>query len=545
MGGKHGRLKAMALGVLASALAAMYLAATAAAAHSPIYLDPLAKGEPPSIVGTSDGGVVASFTYDETLGYCRLAPEATACSVSGFVTEPLGYAFDFGNAPIVAGGPGFGLLDTRSNEVEQKKYFTVVSSTGAVVSTKEVANNAGGGSLGFSQLATSPAGATTPNFLMATINGGEDEEGATLAAAETNTLTPGSKFVVSKDPINQVSTASSAIAVQSGIIWVAWIELHGGPKIYTRRLGTTVMNAGQVQNEGLWSTPVQIGEASVTTPIQMASGPGGLYVAYQEPSDGAVVVQHMGANFTFEAPYAITEPETAQYAIAEDEAGRLHVVYTLQGPETYLHYSYAKNISNSSFTYPQILGETEYRDLKLVAHVGGGGWVAWHDNDGDGSYVMQLDPGEGAGPPKPPSAGGGGGGSTGGGSGTTKKSPPKTVTGPTATTKSSLGHGLVGELSVPKQCLPENAVFGARLRVKRKGSAAHKASYSVKKVKFTLGGSALKTDLTKPFEARFLTTGLKRDSALTVAAKVSVALHQGHRSTSVTKSLTAKVRTCK
>jgi hypothetical protein len=543
MGGKFGRLKAVALGVLASALAVAYFAA-GAGAHQAIYLDP-AAGAGPAIAGTADGGVLVSLTFEGTLGFCRIDSGASTCAASGFIAQPSGLALDYGNWPFVNGNT-LGLLDTRSDGSTQRKYFYTLTESGTLSATKEVAANSGGGSLAFSEAASALQHVITPGYFLATVNGGEDSEGATLAAAEATTFTPGSKFLVSKDPLGETSTASTTVSVENGMLSVAWIGPYGGPKIYWRRLSTPILNAGEAQNEGLWSAPLLVGEATSFTELRMASGAGGLYLAYQRPSDRALVVQPFNAsNFTFDPPEVISEPNVNDYAIAEDPSGLLHIAYTLEGSDGSLHYSYAKSAANTAFTYPQILPEAEYRDLRLVADSGGGGWVSWLDDGTDSSFVMQLDPGEGAGPPAPPSGGSSGGGGSSSGGGAAKTTPkPVTVHGPTATTTSPLGHGLVGQLSVPKQCLPENATFGAKLAVKRKGTQAHKAAYSVTKVQFSIGGSSLSTDRKKPFEARFLTTGLKRDSALTVTAKVSVLLHLGHRTGSVTKSLTAKVRTC-
>ncbi|HTT95506.1 MAG TPA: hypothetical protein VMF55_12600 [Solirubrobacterales bacterium] len=147
----------------------------------------------------------------------------------------------------------------------------------------------------------------------------------------------------------------------------------------------------------------------------------------------------------------------------------------------------------------------------------------------------------------PPAGGGGAGGSAGGGGdgGTEKPKPaPKSGAGPISTTSASLGHGLVGGLTVPRQCVPGGDVFNAKVAVKRKGSQAHKTSYTVKSVTFLLGKKKISTDRTKPFEVDFATKGIGTGKALAVAARISVGLHLKHKTSTVTKTLKATVRIC-
>jgi hypothetical protein len=98
---------------------------------------------------------------------------------------------------------------------------------------------------------------------------------------------------------------------------------------------------------------------------------------------------------------------------------------------------------------------------------------------------------------------------------------------------------------VPKECVSGGQVFNAKVAVKRKGSQAHKASYSVKAVAFLLGTKKIATDRKKPFEVGFATKGVGAGKSLSVAARISVALHLKHKTSTVTKTLKTTVRTCK
>jgi hypothetical protein len=547
MVGRFGRGRLAALIAVIAALGVSAAFASAAAAYGPIYLDPEANFKGPAITSTADGGVLLTITFEEHLLFCRIEPGASTCAALGAPTAPAGYEEDLGNWPFVAGNE-LGLLDTRrdSGGIE-KKLFYRYTEAGTPIGTSEVASTAGGGSLAFTEATSATQGLITPGFFLGTVSGGANSDGAVMAASETTAGSgTGSNFVVSRNAANTGDTSESdaTIAVQGAMLSSAYVGLFEGAGVYWRQLVGTG-NPAFVQQNPHWSTPKLVGESVTGSPVRMATGPGGLYLAYLGAADGGVTLQKYVGGDAFGAPLEITPAEVADFAIAEDPAGLIHVAYTLEGPEPFLHYSYAKDASNTVFTRPQVLAETEYRDLRLVANADGGGWVSWLDDGTDSSFVMQLSPGE---PPEPTSAGGAsGGGSPSSGGGTTPGGTTKAVPkpgAPTATVSGSLGHGLVGQLSVPKQCVAGGTGFKATLRVKRKGSQAHKVSYTVKGVAFSLGGKPIATDTTKPFEASFSTKGAGAGKALTVTAKVSVNLHLAHRLSKVTKTLTAKVRTC-
>ncbi|MBN9621370.1 MAG: hypothetical protein J0H06_00210, partial [Actinobacteria bacterium] len=191
---------------------------------------------------------------------------------------------------------------------------------------------------------------------------------------------------------------------------------------------------------------------------------------------------------------------------------------------------------------PQTLPEHAYREMRLVTTAAGDGWLTYSDNDNGHDFALPLAAGEPA-PPSPPAAGGGGGGATtppalpatrGAGGGGAQRA----VTG-------SLGHGLVGELSTPKECVAGGQIFKAKVAVKRKGSKAHKTAYTVKQVTFFLAGKKVATDKRKPFETSFATKGVAKGASLQVSAKINVIVHLGHRHSTVSKTLKTTVTTCR
>lgn len=188
--------------------------------------------------------------------------------------------------------------------------------------------------------------------------------------------------------------------------------------------------------------------------------------------------------------------------------------------------------------------------MRLAVTATGDGWLSYSDNDDGHDFVLPLAAGEPA-PPSPPSSGGGGTGTGAGappsspGVATTRPKPPKGAgSGAEATVSGSLGHGLVGELSAPEACVPGGQSFRAKVAVKRKGSQSHKAAYTVRKVVFYLGKKQIATDRSKPFETSFATKGLGSGATLSIAAKITIDLHVGHRRSTVSKVLKTTARTC-
>ena len=81
--------------------------------------------------------------------------------------------------------------------------------------------------------------------------------------------------------------------------------------------------------------------------------------------------------------------------------------------------------------------------------------------------------------------------------------------------------------------------------MKRKGSKAHKAAYTVKQVVFMVGKKKIATDKRKPFEAAIATKGVAAGAGLAISARISVVLRRGHRRSTVSKTLKTTVKTCR
>lgn len=508
----------------------------------PIDLGP-AAGVGPGLALTAGGSAALTFASEEspgvdTLHYCRIDPGAGGCSASAVLADPAAeFKTDVANQPLVEGGV-VRVLQTRAKGASAEGHYLWTGEPFGAGTTLGTTEGIPGSQLDFGEAVSAPAGTVNPTATVIATVGTRNSVAPILTATGLGAASgPASTFHFTSD-----FTSDATISLQGSLLSLAYIDQSEEGAVLWRRYVGVSGTPASIQSEAGWSAPVRIGEAiGGGDQVRMATGPNGLYVAYVRPGDEAVVAQHFDG-VAFGAPVAISPPGTERFAISEDSAGLLHLAY---GGFDGFHYRYARDASNSDFSNPQTLPEHAYREMRIATTAAGDGWLSYWDNDNGHDFVLPLSAGEPA-PPSPSASGGGdgsgGGGGGGGGAGTTTKPPKKSGKGTQATVTGALGDGLVGALSVPKDCVPGGQVFKAKVAVKRRGSQAHKASYTVKKVTFFLGGTKIATDRRKPFEAGFATKGAGK--ILSVGAKISVNLHVGHRHRTVSKTLKTTVRTC-
>jgi hypothetical protein len=518
-----------------------------ALAADPIDLGP-ADGAP-GLALTAAGSAALTYSTEDAPGvdslhYCRIDLGAGGCSASTVLANPAAeFAADVASQPLVEGGV-VRVLQTRAKGASAEAHFlwsgepfggaTALGGTEGII----------GSELRFGEAVLAPAGTVNPSAtVIATVGTGPSVAPVLTATGLTAASGPGSTFHFTTD-----STSDATISAQGSLLSLAYIDQTLGDAVLFRRYVGGTGTPASIQSPAGWSAPVSIGEAiGGGDQVRMVTGPNGLYVAYVRPGDEAVVAQHFNG-ITFEPQVAISPSGAERFAISEDSAGLLHLAY---GGLDGFHYRYATDATNTVFSNPQSLPEHAYREMRIATTATGDGWLSYWDNDDGHDFVLPLAAGEPA-PPSPPSGGGGGsagGGTpgTGGGSpGGGRSTPPRGGgSGTQRAVSAPLGNGLVGELSVPKGCVAGGQVFKAKVTVKRKGSQAHKAGYTVKKVIFFLAGKKIATDTRKPFETTIATKGLGKGVALAVAAKISVNLHVGHRHSTVSRTLKATVTTCK
>jgi hypothetical protein len=549
-------MKALAAPLALSMLVAF--GAGEALAADPIDLGP-AGSRGPSLALTASGAAALTFASEgapgvDTLHYCRIDLGATGCSASTTLFPPLaGLDTDVASQPLVEGAT-VRVLETRAGGASVEDHFLWSGEPFGSGTTLGTTEGIPASQLDFGQAVLAPAGTVNSGAtVIATVGTGPSVAPILTATGLGASSGPGSTFHFTAD-----ATSDATIALQGSLLSIAYIDqTDGGAVLWRRYVGGG--SPGSIQSEGGWAAPVQIGEAvGGGAPVRMVSGPSGLYVAYVRPGDGAVVAQRFDG-IGFEGPVAISPGGVETFDLSEDSAGLLHLAY---GGLDGFHYRYATDATNTAFSNPQTLPERAYREMHLAVGASGEGWLAYWDNDNFHDYVLPLAAGEPA-PPSPPSGGGGGGGggTSGGATGSGPSAPgggttrPRTPRGGGSTggkggegaakaVAGSLGKGLVGELSAPKECVKGGQIFKAKVAVKRKGSQAHKAAYSVKQVVFYLGGKKISTDRRKPFEAAVATKGVGAGATLSISAKISVVLKVGHRHSTVSKTLKTTVKTC-
>jgi hypothetical protein len=523
----------------AAALSLIVLALGAGPALAATPIDLGAANEGPGLALDAAGAAHLTWASpapalgNTPLHYCRIDRGGSGCASSHTFPQVGTFTSDFGNAPLLVAGGAVDVIDARFNGTEQKHLWT---SANAFVSPSVVATNAvTAGTMEFTQALYAQKGSvSSTGDVIATILGGTNSGGAKVQATGLSGVTEGSAT------LSPSSTADATIGRYGPSLIAVDIDLGSGREIYWRRY-TGSGTPASINTAANWTAaaPIAAGDQEVA----LAEGVDGLYLAYQGPSDELLLAHYNGIS-GFEAPVTVAAPHATQISAFEDGAGIVHLAW-LDPESGELHYSYGHDSTNTSFSVPQTLETGEARETAVATDAAGIGWVTWRENSGD-AIALPVEPGEPA-PPTPPSGGGGGGG--GGGSTAPPVVPakpaPPTAPGPVATktTSAPVAPGLEAALSTPKACVAGGASFKAKVAVKRKGSAAHKLSYSVKKVVFSVDGKAISTDTTKPFEAT-LHGSARAGSSIPVAAKISVSLKKGHRHSSVTKTLTAKVATC-
>jgi hypothetical protein len=534
MGDAQSRRSGLVLTFLV-ALVALALPAASAAAATPIDLG-LGEHSPHVVVDSSGRGYLTWEGRDEshpiegeTL-YCRLDPGSSACSAFRGFGHSGGAEFAAGDAPLLEPNGNVLVLEDRYGNspgpVQAKLLYSAAQNfaTGSAVATTDPT----GLVPSFTDALYAPAGTVASTPRIVTISGGPVTAGARLQATEALGSHSGlGDFSVTE---GGHSTTTAAIGLAGSTLVTAYIDLDENNDLKWRRY-TGDGSVASLNTAANWTAPETFGVGDDN--VELAGGPAGLYAAYDAPGSGTVMlVKFTGTGWTSPIPISDSGASVGWFGLSQDEAGVLHLAWDQGGA---LRYRYARDASNNSFTNPQLLTTGPgFREPHLAVDAAGNGWVTWQEFNGANPphvFAMPVAPGEPPSPPGPPTP--------------TPPAPPTgPYTGPTKGTDASLGKGLQAVLTTPKACVAGGQTFQAAVGVKRKGSHAHKASYSVPKVSFFLDGKLLLVDKKKPFRATYATSGVAAGSSLLVTAKISVLLKKGHRHSTVQKTLKARVATC-
>lgn len=508
------------------ALCALALGVTSAAAATPIDLGPAKNGPRLATAASGVGHVTWAGMGDEALHYCRLDPGAGSCSAAKTFPALVGNEpYDLGNAPLLAPDRLL-ILDVREHPDDYKLLY---SSSDGFSGHTNLSSSSIGENVGITDAVFAPAGTVNAKERILTVQSGpvSPNGGKFQAVGTAGGETTSASFSLS----NGDETCAESVARVGALVYGAFINcgVVNPQKIYLRRYQGDGALAN-LNDKTKWTAPGLVGEAYSN--VVLASGPSGLYIAYDRLGDRAVVLRKFIAPASWTDPIVLgtSDPHSSWFALSEDDAGVLHFSWEQDGN---LLYRYGRDAGNAAFTTPQTLaGGGDFDEQRIGVNAAGNGWISWKNFASEHAMALPLAPGEPGPAPAPI------------GASPSSPSIPQSYAGPTKTGEVALGHGLKAALTTPKGCVVGGQRFTAKLAVKRKGSQAHKASYSVAKVKFLLDRKLVSTDKRKPFEVSFATAGVPVGATLTVAAKVTVKLRQGERRATVNKTLKAPVKTC-
>jgi hypothetical protein len=510
---------------LSAALLVTFLASVApATAATPLSVGPAA--DTGVVVDESGTGYVtyAERTSPQTLHYCRLAQGTTTCNVSQFwnYSDSIGGVADEGNQPVLASGGRIFIADGRCcipSHSDQRFVYTSTdggatftpAAPGAGNTVAETANGIQGSVL------FAPAGSLDPAIAserLLAIADGAVTGSADFQAMPTTPPLVTANFPIDPDPTS-VGTGSSSLGLQGSTLLAAYTNTDG--KIFTRRYD----NSGDPNSAANWSTPLFVDQsgAAVYNSELLTGAPGtGIYLLYSDASKDVILRKYDGANWG--APVAMTGPGVSFFTAAEDPTGVVHLAYV--DTDSSFKYRYARDATNTTFTNPQILGDSSsnYFDSRLAVNSAGNGFVVWRDTDNVGK-VLPIAPGEGPG-----------------------------FEGTTPGDTSPLDPDTDIVLTVPSTCVPAGSDFVVSVALKKhkhhRAAVAHKkkTKRKIKEVDFYVGNLVHSKDKKKPFSDTISTAGVSSDT-LEITAKVTVKVKRpGHKTKKVKKTLKYVIKIC-
>lgn len=344
-------------------------------------------------VDASGAGYV---TYAENQGgqdvthYCLLPGKATACgAASRTFTYPQGP--DFGSSsgvwPLLPGDPRVLIVDARCCLKYSTKYVYTSADDGASfdagVETGEddhSGTNINGATL------YAPAGSlgrATESILTIT-------DLATLGLSFQAIGTTGPPSTANSNSVlTQGDAVSGSLGLSGNTLVAAWWDLDDG-FLYWRQWS----GSGDVNDAASWGPATQLELASVDSAPRLASGPSGIYLAYNSGTGSprpTVVRKFTGSGWG--TPITLSADGTPRFDIVEGPDGTLHYVREQDGA---LVYRFADGPDNASFSSPQTLLADNSADggfLNLRLGVGASnGWVTWQDSSPTHVKALAFEP---------------------------------------------------------------------------------------------------------------------------------------------------------
>jgi hypothetical protein len=374
-------------GALAAIVVALANTAATASAATPIDLG-AGTGARPAV----DAAGAAHVTWNETLSgqiadvahYCKLPPGTRACQFPHQFTYPSGpnQGTDSGVWPVLPGGPRVLVVDGRCCTQYAAKFVYSSGDGGASFDSGANTgndNNLGAGIQGSALYGAAGAFGRPGESILAL--GSQATIGLSFQAIGT-TGPPASTS--SSNVLTQGDALSGSLGASGNgtTLVAAWHHLDD-ETVYWRQWG----GSGDVNDSATWGPITALDAGNVNSSPQLAYGPAGIFIAYNAGASGAdrtVVRRFNGSGW--DPPTTLATPAARRFAIAENQDGTLHLLYTAS--DGALQYRFSTKPGDSFFSPAQTLGApANYTNLRVAVAVQGG-WVTY--DDGSPVHVKAL-----------------------------------------------------------------------------------------------------------------------------------------------------------
>jgi hypothetical protein len=375
------------------ALTAVALAALTAATPATAEPIDLGHGDSPHVAVDAGGRGHVTFSANtagqDASHYCRLPPGATVCDHTATFSYPQGPELggSSGVWPLLPGDPRVLVLDARCCTNYATKFVYASADGGASfdAGTEVADDNHSGTNIAGSAL-YAPAGAIgRPAESVLTIT-----DLATLGLSFQASGTSGPPETANANSVlTQGDSLSGSLGLSGSTLVAAWANIDDG-FVYWRQWN----GSGDVNDSANWSPITQIELSNINSAPRLASGPGGIYIAYNQGTESpqrTVVRKFTGSGWG--PPLTLSEDGTARFDIFEGPDGTLHFVREENGA---LVYRFGTGPENPSFSTPvTLVGNNDvnggFTNLRLGVGVQTG-WVTWEDSSPTHVKALQFTP---------------------------------------------------------------------------------------------------------------------------------------------------------
>lgn len=389
---------------LLAALAVILAGAAAAQAAAPVDLG---AGRRQHVAVDSAGA--AHVAFEETVGsqdtthYCQLPDAAaTACAApprTFTYPQDANFGSSSGTYPILPGDGRILVFDSRCCLRYSTKFVYTSSDGGATFDAgTEVGRDDNSAASIDGAALYAPAGTLGRS--------GESllgiSELATLGLSFQATGTTGPPTISTPNGvITQGDASNGSLGVSGNTLVAAWLGIDDG-FVYWRQWA----GSGDVNDSSNWTPITQLELSNINAAPRLASGPGGIYIAYNSGTSSpqtTIVRKFTGSGWA--PPHTLNTDGTPRFDIVEDPTGTLHYTWEENGA---LMYRFGNDPENSSFSRPlTLVPANEAPGGFTNIHLGvstNGAWVTWEDGSSP-IHVKALAVSPEPGPLPPPTQG--------------------------------------------------------------------------------------------------------------------------------------------